>query len=409
MRKRFLIMAEQTTQQEQQKLQKGKSYVTVVGKAKITDTTFSGEKTSNSSDYFYKRLNLGIETAEGNIVYGEQMGGNSPSMNYKIKVRNKPVDGKQGEKVEIEWADRLNESIVESVSDFDVFKVGLIREGDEPAEGEEDTRKLVVKKFLSSYDAHDYIQEHLKDGMMIMAKGKYSFQKFDDDKKKFEIKDIFLSKSTEGFANFVQTILLDEDSISKDALKASKETGEVVISARAVDYVSKIKGKKVGKNMTFDFPVVVKVNEENPEITQTILSKLFKVKKGKIREITIEGQIFEGYDQKQISDKDIQLSDDVKQLIAMNLYSAEDAKKLLTVRGNKVSKMLFTRPYIIKDKDDATKVKMDFSDDKYVPEDLYVPMPEEEKETGDSEINLTDIAEETSNNQGDGWLKGLGL
>ena len=404
-------MAEQTTQQEQQKLQKGKSYITVVGKAKVTDTTFSGEKTSNSSDYFYKRLNLGIETAEGNIVYGEQMGGNSPTKNYKIKVRTKPVDGKQGERVEIDWADRLNESIVESIGDFDVFKVGLIREGDEPAEGAEDKRKLVVKKFLSSYDAHDYIQQHLKDGMMIMAKGKYAFRKNqEDDKKVFQIKDIFLSKSEEGFANFVQTVVIDSDSISKDAVKASKETGEIVISAMAVDYVSKINNKPVGKNMTFNLPITVRINKENPEITATILDKLFKVKKGKVREITIEGQIFEGFEQQQVSKKDVKMSKDVQELIAMGLYSEEEAMEKMTVRGNKVSKLVFTRPFILKDKDDATKIKMDFSDDKYVPEDLIVVIPEDE-DTSDmgEEIDLNKMAEEKSNDQGDAWLKGLGL
>lgn len=395
-------MAEQ--KKEVQKLQKGKSYVTVVGKAKVNDKTYAldqGSKNPNS-DYIYSRLNLGVQTAEGNVVYGEAMGGYSSSMNYPIKVKTK-----EGEATEISWSDRLTESVVETIRDYDTFRVGLIRDGEEPAEGEEDTRKLVVKRFLSAYDAIPYIKENLKDGMMIMVKGSYGFRNYkDEDQKAFKIESIFLSKQESGFANFVQTVLIDEDSITKEALKEAKKTGEIAISARVVDYVGKVDGKKIGKNMTFNFPFHVKINQENPEQTEKIVSTLFKVKKNKIREITIEGQIFEGYDQAEVSAKDIELSADVKELIAMGLYSMEEAKEKMTVRGNKVSKMLFTRPFILKDKDDAKKIKMDFSDDKYVPEDLIVNIEEEEEK----HIDFSGVGDEETSNEGDNsWLAGLGL
>jgi len=397
-----------TEQKQKQKLQKGKSYITVVGKAKVSENTFSGDKTSKTSDYQFKNLNLGIETQKGNVVYGSMMGGFSPSMDYPIKARTQGENG-QGENVDISWADRLNKSIVDTLNKFSTINIGLVRIGDEPAEGEEDNRKLDVKRFLSFYDAHDYIQANLKDGMMIMAKGSYAFQNYkEEDQKKFEITDIFLSKTAdgEGFANFVQTVLIDEDSFSKASMKDAKDTGEIMISARAVDYVSKIDNKKVGKNMTFNLPISIKINKENPEMTNKIVNSLFKVKKGKIREITLEGQIFEGYEQSEVSDKDIQISKDVQELIAMGLYSAEEAKEKMTVRGNKVSKLLFTRPFILKDKDDATKISMDISDDKYLPEDLFV-----DTEAKDSTTDLGGTTgEEASNDNGDvSWLEGLNL
>lgn len=395
-------MAEQT-----QKLQKGKSYITVVGKAKVTDKTFSLDQNSKTSDYIYSRLNLGVETAEGNVIYGEMMGGYSPSANYPIKARTKPVDGKS-ENVDIAWADRLNETIIATLNSFSTLSIGLIREGDAPAEGEEDKRKLVVKDFLSAYDAIPYIQEHLKDGMMIMVKGSYTFRKYkDEDQKGFQISDIYLSKQEEGFANFVQTVLIDEDSISKQSLKDAKTTGEIVVNTRAVDYVGKIDGKKIGKNMTFNLPIHVKVDKEKPEVTEKIVSSLFKVKKGKIREIAIEGQILEGYEQSEVSAKDMEISSDVKELIAMGLYTMEEAQEKMTVRGNKVSKMLFTRPFILKDKEDPKKIKMDVSDDKYVPEDLIVSL---EKDNPDHiDLSGGSVAEETSNEGDNSWLAGLGL
>ncbi|MFJ8247375.1 hypothetical protein [Peribacillus asahii] len=398
-------------QQEQQKLQKGKSYITVVGTAKVTDKTFAINEQSKHSDYQYSRMGLGIETVEGNVVFGEMMGGFSPSMNYPIKAKTKLKDGESGkaQSVEINWADRLNESIVETIRDYDTIRIGLIRDGEEPAEGQEDKRKLIVKKFLSAYDAIDYIQENLKDGMKIMAKGSYKFSKYkEEDQKKFEIESIFLSRSEEGFANFVQTIILDEDSVSKASLKDAKETGEIIVSARAVDYVGKINGKKVGKNMTFDLPITVKIDKENPALTEAIISKFFKVKKGKVREITIEGQILEGYEQSQVSEKDVQMSKDIQELIAMGLYSKEEAMEKVTVRGNKVSKLLFTRPFIQKDKEDAKKILLDINDDKYVPEDLFVEI-EEEKEEEKIDLNSLADEEEKSNAGDNSWLAGLGL
>ncbi|MEX3625113.1 hypothetical protein [Viridibacillus arvi] len=390
-------------EQVKQKLQKGKSYVTVVGKAKVTDKTYNVKQTSKTSDYEYSRMGLGIETVEGNVIFGEMMGGFSPSMNYPIKARTK-----EGDNVDVNWADRLNESVIETLNKFSTVNVGLVRDGDVPAEGEEDKRKLVIKRFMSPYDAIDYIKENLKDGTMIMAKGSYKFNKYkEEDQKKFEITDIYLSKQEEGFANFVQTVIIDEDSFSKSSMKDAKETGEVIISARAVDYVGKIDGKKIGKNMTFNFPFSVKINKENPEMTEAIVNNLFKVKKGKIREISIEGQIFEGYEQTQVSEKDIKISKDVQELIAMGLYSKEEAMQKMTVRGNKVSKMLFTRPFILKDKDDATKLNIDMNDDKYVPEDLYVDIEETKEDTTSTDSN--DIQEETSNAGDNSWLGALGL
>lgn len=394
-------------QKEKQVLQKGKSYVTIVGKASIGDNSFSGEKVSSASGYVYKRVNIGVETSQGNKIYGEMMGGYAPSNPLPIKARTKPVDGQQ-ENVDIDWADRLNDSIVDTVNDYNLIKVGLIREN-EPAEGQEPTEeqansKLIVKKFLSPFDAHDYIQENLKDGMMIMIKGKYAFSTYKDEtQRKIEIESIFLSKSEEGFANFVQTVILDEDSLTKEALKNAQETGEIVINARAVDYVSKLNGKKVGKNMLFDLPIVVKIDKNEPEKTQTIVQKLFKVKKGKIRELGVEGQIIEGYEQEEVNEKDIELSKDVKELIEMGLYSMEEAKKKMTVRGNRVSKLVFSRPFINRDKDDANKISVDMNDDKYTPEDLIVHVEEDT----DSSV-AESIVEETSNANGDtSWLQGL--
>jgi hypothetical protein len=382
-------------------LQKGKSYITLTGKAKINEKTFSGEQTSDKSGYKYKRINLGIETAEGNVVYAELMGGYSPS-----KPTIFAMSKEDNSQLQVNWADRLNEAIVDSVADFRVHKAGLER-------GEDG--KLIVKKFLSPFDLHDYLQENLKDGMEVTIKGSFQFSEYKEEtQRKVQIQNIFLAyqKKDEETgellpvnkqATFVQTVLLNEDSFKK-ITKADAEAGEVVVSAMAVDYVSKKNGKEVKKNMPFSIPVTVKINKENPEMTEKILNALFKVKKGKVRELTIEGHIVEGYEKQEVSSSDIELSAEIKELIAMGLYSEEEAKAKMTVRGNKVSKLVFTRPFLQKDKEDATKLTIDMNDDKYTTDDLFVQIEEEPQEDP-----MADIKDEGTPAGDTSWMSALGI
>ncbi|KYG38129.1 hypothetical protein [Bacillus gaemokensis] len=355
-------------------LQKEKGFNTLIGKVKVNDKTFSGIQVSEKTGYNYVRINFGVETEEGNTVYCEMMGGYFPSK--PVIIASSKDDNSR---LEINWADRLNEMIVDSVSDFRLHKIGL----DRNEKGE-----LNIKKFLSPVDVHEYLKENLKDGMEISVRGKFGFSEYNQEtQRKFQIQNIFLpfqKKDEESGellpveykAEFVQTILLDEESF-KRVTKQDREAGEVVVSAYVVDYVNKKDNKEIKKNLPFSQPIVVPINKENPEMTEKILDALFKVKKGKVRRLTIEGKIVEGFEKQEVSEADIEISPEIQELIAMGLYSEEEAKKKMTVRGNKVSKLVFTRPHIMKDKDDATKIMMDKSDDIYTPEDLVIPEPEE--------------------------------
>lgn len=381
-------------------LQKGKSFVTLTGKVKITDKTFSGLTVSEKTGYNYVRINLGIETAEGNTVYAEMMGGFSPS-NPIIYATNKD-DNKP---MTVNFADRNIESIVDSVADYRLHKVGLERD---------EQGQLIMKKFLSPIDVHDYLKEKLQDGMEVTVRGSFSFSEYKDEtQRKIQIQNIFLpyqKKNEDGTiapvfkqASFVQTVLLDEESFKKITKEDAKE-GEVTIKAYAVDYVGKKNNKEIKKNLSFALPITVKINKENPETTEKILNALFKVAKGKVRELSIEGQIVEGYEQQQVSAKDVQLSPEIQELIAMGLYSEEEAMAKMTVRGNKVSKLVFTRPYLMKDKDDATKLLMDKNDDKYTPADLF-PVVEEEPQFDISE----DTSLDTGSSDSSDWMSALGI
>lgn len=373
-------------------LQRGKSYVTLTGNVKLTENSFTGEQTGkNNTNYKYKRINLGVQTSEGNIVYCELMGGyntNKPVIYGISKTDNKPF--------EISWQDRLNEKIVDSVADFRIHKVGIVRE--------EGSERVQVKKFLSPFDMHDYLQENLKDGMEVTVKGTFKFSEYNDEtQRRIEIQSIFLKgKEAENKAKAIQTILLDENSYKKVSSKDVEE-GEVIVSAYAVDYVSKKDGKEVKKNMAFPIPIVFKLDKDNIEKSKKMLEAVFKVKKGKVRELGVELDIIEGYETKEISDADIDLSPEIKELIELGFYSEEEAKSKMTVRGNKTSKLVFVKPNLVQTEDNRGRVDKD--DDKYVAEDLFVSI--EEEDTGD--IGEEFVDETNTEVDDDDWLKEFGL
>jgi hypothetical protein len=390
-------------------LKKEKSYVTLVGNVKINDKSFEGEKTSKSG-YKYKQVNIGFETAEGNVIYGQMMGGFVPS---------KPIIftfGKDGEKAEIAWADRKQKAIVDTISDYKLYRFGIVRKED---------NKLDVQKFLSPYDAHDYLKENLKDGELVVARGTFSYSEYNGEtQRRFEIQSIFLPKqpdadengnipAIERFAHFVQTYLFDEDSFKRIA-KADKEAGEIFIKGYVPEYVGKRDGKEIKKTLAFPTSLCVKLNPDSAETTEKIAKLLFNVKKGKVRVLTVEGTIVDGYETSEISSGDIEVTDDIKELMALGLYNEETLKERMTVRGNRQSKLVFERPYIIKDENNPDRPVMDKDDDKYVPEDLFYAEDEEAPTASDTaktdgeEDAGVDVTKEQKAKD-DKWMKDLGL
>lgn len=384
-------------------LAQGRSIVSVVGKVKINENTFSGVTDSKNSDFKYVRVNLGIQTSKTNTIYGEIMGGYSPS-NPVIKAQGK---GENATKMEINWSDRKNEKILASVADFNLLKGGLVKKEDGTVE---------TTSFLNAIDFHDYLKENLVNDMEVIVSGSFEFSEYNGDaQRKFNIQRIAIPYQKKGEdgellpveyrANFAQTILLDEDSFKKIS-KADKDAGAFTVSAYGVSYVSKKDGKPFQKNVAFELPIKVKINEDNFEKMSKIADKLFKIKKGTVRELIIEGTIVEGYDEQEISDKDIEMSDEIKELIELGFYSEEEAKQKLTVRGNKVKDLVFTRPFIQKDKDNGNQIIMPIDDKKYTPADLIVDVIEEDKNP------LDESADAPSNDDGgtdDSWMDALGV
>lgn len=351
---------------ERKALKKGKAVFNLIGRVKVTDKTFNLDN-SYDSGWTDNSMYVGVDCGNGNTVYAEMRSGFFPDKDNVIRAYSKDEkdDAGKSKSVEIAWEDRLDESLYDSISDSSFLTVGV----------EKDVKdKTVYKKFLTAYDAVEYLNEHLEDGMIVNVKGIIGYSEYEGNvSTKKEITSIVLSKiddEADFKAIFSQTILVDSKSIGKK----NDDKGTMELAAYVVDYVGKpkIDGEKieVKKNVTYPKTFEVAINE-NPEITAKMLQRFFKPKKGKITEITVTGNLVEGGSTVNITEDDI--PDDIKELIEMGLYSEEEAEKKIAVgNGNRERRMIIVKPDITYvGTGDDRKPTVAFEDGKYDEDDLY--------------------------------------
>ena len=353
---------------ERKALKKGKAAFNLIGRVKVTDKTFNLGN-SYDSGWTDNSMYVGVDCGNGNTVYAEMRSGfySDPDKESVIRAYSKDEkdDAGKSKSVEIAWEDRLDESLYDSISDSSFLTVGV----------EKDVKdKTVYKKFLTAYDAVEYLNEHLEDGMIVNVKGTIGYSEYEGNvSTKKEITSIVLSKiddEADFKATFSQTILVDSKSIGKK----NDDKGTMELAAYVVDYVGKpkIDGEKieVKKNVTYPKTFEVAINE-NPEITAKMLQRFFKPKKGKITEITVTGNLVEGGSTVNITEDDI--PDDIKELIEMGLYSEEEAEKKIAVgNGNRERRMIIVKPDITYvGTGDDRKPTVAFEDGKYDEDDLY--------------------------------------
>ncbi len=352
---------------ERKALKKGKATFNLIGKVKVTDKTFNLDNTYDSG-WTDNSMYVGIDCGKGNVVYAEMRSGFFPNKNNVIRAYDKTEkdDTGKSKSVEIAWEDRLDESLIDNIADSSFITVGV----------EKDVKgRTVYKKFLTAYDAVEYLSEHLEDGVVVNVKGNIGYSEYDEKvSAKKEITSIALSKieNEDDFkATFSQTVLLDAKSIGKK----NEEKGTIYLNAYVVDYVGspKIDGEKieVKKNVAYPMTFEIEINE-NPDITAKMIQKFFKPKKKNcLNEITVMGNLVEGTSIVNITEDD--LPEDIKELIAMGLYSEEEAEKKCAVgNGNREKRMIVLKPDIsYVGQGEERKPTVAFEENKYEETDLY--------------------------------------
>lgn len=357
-------------------LTKGTANFNLIGRANITNYTFTMDKESQKSDWIYNQMQLKVHTGEYGDIKSEMMGGYGSERDNVIYVHGRKDDNKDDFKnsFTIAWEDRFDEEVLKTIGDMCFITVGLEKDENE---------KVVYKKFLSQYDAIEYIKEHLKDGEIINVKGNLSYQIYNGNLSiKKEITSIALSGAEEKDfkATFTQTLLVESDGVGKP----NKETRTLPITAYVVDFANEFDGKNIirmvngkkkkGTNIPmvkeFDF----KIGEDIEKAKKMV--KYFKAKNKKVTEITVEGIFRQGgnLETQQVTIDDI--PDDIKELIELGLYDEKeilDKQAFANGTNKSPEEMLIIRPKVNMVGDEGNKTpQMAVDPDKYNEEDLYI-------------------------------------
>lgn len=394
---------------ERTPLSKGNGWTStfnLVGEVKLNDYTFKMDERSDRSDWIYNALNLGVYCGDKQgTIFAELMGGYGSDRQNVVYVHGKDENGRDDFKnsYTIDWEDREDESILADVGDLCFLTIGL----------EKDTKeKTYYKKFLTPYDFIAYAKEHLEDGMVVNVRGQLKYTVYNGTIQcRKEINSIALSKAEpkDYKAVFTQTMLLDRDSVTKDSI--DKDRGVINVDGILLEKFKEYNGwdlteggkVKGGAFVPLHKNFEYEINQEKPELTTAIINKLFKVKKG-VTQITWEGDFQETGSTVQATEAD--LTDDIKELIDLGLYSLEEALAKCTVGGSKERRMILKKPAIkmIDGANEGEKIpQIQRFEEVFTEEDILLDcLTEKEVDDEDEEVNdLVSLADEDNDDTSD--------
>lgn len=391
---------------EKTPLRRGKGYFTLIGEAKVTDKTFPPESRS-AKGFVGRRINLGVKISEGYTVYAEAFGGyneDSPrELHAYVASKDKDADGnyKKGKSSKVAWEDRLSldSTFENSIADFSMFVVSL--EKDEKG-------KPFKKRFLSVYDAADYAQEHLVDGMRVMVQGQLKPNLYNGIVTyKKEITSIYLYTGDEvNSATGIVTVLVDKDSISGRRIK---EDDEIDVNACFVAWSS-----KHNADVPYPMALVIPLNSNGDEKAKKVakyVGMALQCKGKQVTEIELEVIFQEGNMVKEASIDD--LDEVARGFVEDGLMSLEDVIGQTVVKGGRLNRILIARPRFEDNTGTETgaklSVKIKADSTTYTTDDIEVIDLEESKVVEGAEATSEDIDKHIDSTEvDDSWLKKLG-
>lgn len=334
----------------------------LVGRARINDNTFKIGEVSDSG-WEYNNLNLGVDCGEKcGTVYANMMGGFSRERKNQIYVHGKKADGSDDwqNNFQIDWEDRFNEDLLNTIGDSCFIVVGLERT---------DSDKLFRNRFLSPYDAINYIKDNLENDDVITVRGnlKYSFYNNNVTMQR-DIQSIFLSKAEpkDFRATFRQSVLLNKESVNPKE-DVDTELNRAKIHARVLDYIKEINGTEIKGNYPFNFNF--DFDFENKKQFASFYEAVLKVTKD-ITQVNFEGEIINSGAVVQATKEDI--SDDLKALIDIGMYTEEEVLSKYA-SNNFERRYVLTKPILRKEGDgESAKVVAQIFKERYTEDELDV-------------------------------------
>lgn len=198
--------------------------------------------------------------------------------------------------------------------------------------------------------------------------------------------------------------------LTKDSLgKVDKTTGILPIYAKVLDYIKEYKGKEVRANIPYNKTFEFELDLSTPDIAQKVIDKIFKVRKD-VTEVTFEGELIEGGALVTATEDD--LPDDIKALIAINVFTLEEALAKCTANSGREKRMVIRKPVIklVEDKEGnktpvIQKFERKYEEEDLIPDFMYSTEDEDYEDEIDDDTD-SDENKSTSNDDND-WLNRL--
>lgn len=363
------------------------SNFTLVGLPKVTDYTFVIDKKSEKSAWIYNSMNLGVDCGEKcGVVYAEMMGGYSDERENKIYAHGKKEDGSDdwNTQVIVDWEDRNNPDILDTIGRGSFITVAMEHKMD---------GSLFYNRFLSAYDAIAYVQEHISEDTPIVVSGSLKHSEYNGKVQvRKTINRITLSKAkdnTEYEARFTQSVLINSDSV--DFKNIDKDKGVVFVNAKVLDYLKEKDGVEIKSQYPYEKEFEFKYPRLTPEIVKKLNEMLFKVRRG-YTQITFDGEFVEGGATTTVTWDDV--PQDMKDLVACEMFSKEEAIAKCSANGPKEQRMILTKVHTKRLEDETTElcVYKEIYPDDYFDEILSMV---------NSGANNVDVATESENSNTD--------
>lgn len=316
----------------------------LVGRPLITNLTFKIDEQSKRSSYVYNSMNIGIDCGEQyGVCYADMMGGYAPDNPMPIRVHGVSADGKGTDfanRFEVDWEDRNDQDVIDTVGSMDLIKVGLEKKTN---------GSVYIKNFLSAYDAIQYIMEHLTDDMVVNVIGNIGYHEYNGIvRMRRTITGIYLRENVEPSdfgATFVQTVLLSDTAASLSDI--DKDTCRMPVDGIVLDYVREVNGNEIRGQWPYHYSFEFEFNKDRPDTYKRIYDITFKPKKGYLKQTTFEGKFVSVGATKKATWDDV--PEETKEFVNMGLYSKEEVLEKLATNGPRVERAIIFRPYQNKD------------------------------------------------------------
>lgn len=351
-------MANQTNERQ---IKTTMGYFDVVGKFKVDAKTFSlSQPGKNNPNWIQNVFNPKIEADEGKSMYMKFSSGYNKNEGKTIYARSTSETN-----LEIAFADRNNENIINLVDDKSFIRVGISKELVKDSATGKEYKQWVYKKYLDTFDVVTFLQQvlPLDSEQKVRIQGVVKFTTYNGDvMRNYEIQSIYLLNNNEEEGKemspkleFTQNVLLTKDCVNNDL---DGETGIATINSLVM-----VKQKREFKTIPVKF--LMKAHDEKQKATyKKLIDSFFNVPDGIVRRMTLEGIFEVGYVSGEVKEDD--LPQEAKELLEMGLYSMEEVMKMYAVK-DRVDNLLIKRP---KMKVVEGKLNVEMSDTEYLPSDL---------------------------------------